>query len=147
MTSTDMHLVQSEKSLRVLVVDDYPDAADSLALLLKLWHHHVCVCRTGQQALEAASTYRPDVALVDLMLPGMSGYQLASRLRKLDALRRTVLIAVTGLADKDSMSLAIDAGFSLFMVKPLDPDELRDVLAAVPSVAESGLSEGKVGRH
>jgi CheY-like chemotaxis protein len=147
MTSTDMLHAQSEKPLRVLVVDDYPDAADSLALLLKVWRHHVCVCRTGQQALEAALGYRPDVALVDLMLPGVSGYQLATRLRQMDELRRTVLIAVTGLADKNSMRLAVDAGFSLFMVKPLDPDELRDVLAAVPSVAESGLSEGKVGRH
>jgi CheY-like chemotaxis protein len=147
MTSTNMPHARTEKPLRVLVVDDYPDAADSLAMLLRAWGHQVCVCRTGEKALEAAPSFRPDVALVDLKLPGMNGYQVATGLHQLDGLDRTVLIAVTGLADKDTQRLTIEVGFRLCLVKPLNTDDLRNALAAVPRVAESGLPEGNVGRH
>ena len=137
MTDTDVSHSQSEKSLRVLIVDDYPDAADSLALLLRIWGHDVCVCRTGQEALEEAPSYLPDVALIDLVLPGMDGCHLVTRLRQLDALRRTIFIAVTGLANVTTTELAIDAGFSLYMLKPFNLEELRAVLAAVPRAQEA----------
>jgi CheY-like chemotaxis protein len=114
--------------LRVLIVEDYVDAADSLALLLRLWGHEVHVCRTGSEALEAALATPPDAALIDLMMPGMDGCQLARRLREHPQLRGTVLIAVTGMTDQDHRRLSQEVGFARYLLKPLDPDELQGIL-------------------
>ena len=65
----------------MLVVDDYPDAAESLTMLLKYWGHEVRFCHSGPEALTAARTFRPGAALLDIGLPGMVGYNLARRLR------------------------------------------------------------------
>jgi len=122
---------RSPNQLRLLIVDGYADAADSLALLLTLWGHEVHVCRTGPQALETALTCRPDAALVDLVLSGMDGCQLARRWREVEGLQGTVLIALTGLGDRESRRLSLEAGFGLHLLKPLDPDELQGVLATL----------------
>src|SRR5262249_33438167 len=83
--------------LLVLVVDDSPDCAESLALLLRSWGYEAVVTSDGHAALEAAHGCPPDVVLFDLALPGMDGYQLARRLRRIAGMERALLVAVTGL--------------------------------------------------
>jgi CheY-like chemotaxis protein len=115
-------------SLRLLVVDDNADAAETLGLLLGLWGHEVRVTRTGPEALEAAPVFRPDVALVDIGLPGMDGYTLAGRLRQNPCLAEMVLIAITGLADQAHRRRSEEMGFFLHLIKPVDPEELQTIL-------------------
>ncbi len=117
--------------LRLLIVDDYRDAAESLGRLLGAWGHDVRVCRNGPEALEAVSSYRPDAALVDIVLPGMDGFALAQRLRAQPELLRMTLIAVTGLGDKESRRSAQDAGFAHHLLKPIAYTELQEILGTV----------------
>jgi two-component system, sensor histidine kinase len=112
--------------LRILVVDDLRDAADSLALLLKLLGHDVCAVYDGPTALRTAASFRPDVVLLDLGLPGMDGYEVARRLRGQVGL----LVAATGFGQEEDRRRCREAGFDRFLLKPLDLDELRRVLAA-----------------
>ena len=117
--------------LRVLVVDDHAPAAQSLAMLLNLWGFDVCVCRNGVEALAAALPFRPDAVLLDIMLPGMDGYELARRLREHDELQPLTLIAVTGLGDNAHVRRAHEAGFVRHLLKPLIHDELQEILDAL----------------
>jgi CheY-like chemotaxis protein len=108
--------------LRLLVVDDNRDAADSLAMLLGLWGHEPRVAYDGQTALRAARAEPPDAVLLDLGMPGLDGYDLARDLRP------AALIAVTGYADTAHRERAEAAGFHHFFVKPVDLDALRGLL-------------------
>ena len=88
--------------MRVLVVDDNVDAADSLAMLLRLHGHEVQVARTGPTALEMASASRPDVVLLDVGLPGMDGYHVAKRLRERPEFKDVVMCALTGFTPSEA---------------------------------------------
>jgi CheY-like chemotaxis protein len=114
--------------LRILVVDDVRELADSLALLLKLWGHDVAVSYDGPSALQAAATYRPDIVLLDVGLPGMDGYELARQLRRLPALSQCRLFAVTGYGSPADRRLCAEAGIDCHFVKPLDPAYLHQLL-------------------
>jgi two-component system CheB/CheR fusion protein len=116
--------------LRVLVVDDCQDMGGTLAVLLRLWGHEPRVACDGPGALEAARTCRPDVVLVDIGLPGMSGWELASRLRGLDGMREALLVAVSGYASEEDRRHSLEAGCALHLIKPFDPNELRAMLTA-----------------
>jgi CheY-like chemotaxis protein len=111
-------------NLRVLVADAYADAADSLPLFVKLWGQDVCVAPTGRDALEVARGFQPDVALVELALSELDGYQLARRLRG-----EVLLVALTGLADEVSRRRSSEAGFQLHPVKSVEPQTVQDLLA------------------
>lgn len=104
----------------VLVADDNPDAADSLALLLRARGHIVHVAYDGRAALDLARRARPDIALLDVILPVMDGYELGRQLRREfgSALR---MLAVTGFSSDEDRRRAQEAGFDQFVVKPLDP--------------------------
>lgn len=115
---------------RVLIVDDSPDAAESLALLLRAWEHEVAVARDGPSALTLARSFRPQIALVDIGLPGMSGYELARHLRAERARAELYLVALTGFGQQDDRARAEAAGFDLHLVKPAEADELQAVLAS-----------------
>lgn len=115
---------------RVLVVDDSPDAADALAMLVRGWGHDVRVEYGGEQELRAALDFRPDVCLLDLSMPRMSGFDLAGRLRQDPRTAGAVLVAVSGWGDSETQRRARDAGFDAFLLKPSDLDALRGVLAA-----------------
>jgi DNA-binding response OmpR family regulator len=106
------------------VVDDNEDTADSLALLLNLWGHRACVAYDGPGALRVAKEYRPQVVLLDLGLPGRSGYEVARRLRAEPAL----LVAMTGPGPEDR-GRCREAGFDLYLTKPVDLVVLRELLA------------------
>jgi CheY-like chemotaxis protein len=114
--------------LRVLVVEDNDDAAEVLLLLLRLWGYEAERVHTGIAGLEAVRERRPDVALVDILVPELDGHQLAERLRaeKLD--RDTVLIAMTGLSEEAHHRRSAEVGFREHLIKPVDPRRLRDVL-------------------
>jgi CheY-like chemotaxis protein len=117
--------------LRVLVVEDDADTAESYAILLRLWGHDVHTVLSGAGALAAALTYRPDIVLLDIGLPGIDGYQVARALRSHAGLRESALIAVTGYSHEAERQYCREAGFNLHFVKPVPPEELRVVLATV----------------
>jgi CheY-like chemotaxis protein len=113
--------------LRVLVVEDNRDAADSLAMLLGLWGHEAAVAYDGRAALAALDAGRPDVVLLDVKMPGLDGYGVAQRIRGLPA-PLPLILAVTGLADEDHRARG-RALFDDYLLKPIDTDLLRDRLA------------------
>jgi signal transduction histidine kinase len=116
--------------LRVLVVEDSRDGAESLRLLLSLAGHEVRVAHTGRAGVEAARDFRPAVVLCDLGLPGgMSGYDVARALRQDTATALTRLIAVSGYGQSEDRAMARAAGFDLHLTKPADPMELLRRLA------------------
>ena len=116
--------------VRVLVVDDCRDAADALAVLLRLWGYETAVAYDGPAALALAAAEPPAAALLDLALPRMDGWELARRLRRLPATARALLVAVTGRGREEDVQRCGTAGFDLHVYKPFDPEEVRRVLAA-----------------
>jgi CheY-like chemotaxis protein len=116
-------------SLRVLVVEDDPDSAQTLALLLKLWGYEVAVANDGPDALDAASTFQPDVVFLDLALPGMDGYQVARRLRLLQGTAGALVAAITGYGHEADVRRCKAAGIDFHFLKPVEPALLREFLA------------------
>ena len=119
------------KALRVLVVDDNRDAADSLGMLLEQLGAHVRIVHNGIEAIEAYSTFQPSAVLLDIGMPGMDGYEVARKITTLDRGRRAPLIAVTGWGQQQDRERAAAAGFDHHIVKPADIDVLKDLLAAI----------------
>ena len=113
---------------RVLVVDDNVDAADTLAASLEFIGHEVRACYDGMSALETVDQWRPDVAILDIGMPGMDGYEVARRLRVL--VPGTTLIALTGWGQENDLRQARDAGFNLHRTKPVNLAELLAMIAA-----------------
>jgi len=120
---------------RVLVVDDNRDAAESLGMLLELEHCEVAVAFDGIQALETIDQFQPDIALLDIGMPGMDGYELARRIRATPRGRNLVLVALTGWGQADDKKRAADSGFDEHLTKPVDPDLLTQVLHLTHSAA------------
>ena len=127
------------RPLRVLVVEDNIDAAESLATLLRLWNHDVSVVHDGRTALEAAREQQPEVVLLDIGLPGLDGYQVARRLREELHLDHTLLVAMTGYGQPEDRRRSREAGIQYHFVKPVEPLVLRNLLAgaALPAGWES----------
>ena len=117
--------------LRVLVVDDNTDSAESMAMLLGLQGHETRTALDGPAALEAAQVFRPELILLDIGLPGMDGYEVARRLRTELHMDETVLIAMTGYGHEQDRREAQAAGFNHHLVKPVDPAALQRVLASL----------------
>lgn len=113
---------------KVLIVDDDAAVCEAMAELLRLENYEVCVASDGLRALEAAQTFKPDVALLDLGLPGMNGYETARRLRQLPEARDLLLLAATGAGGDEVRRLCEAAGFDLHLVKPIDLDTLKALI-------------------
>jgi len=118
---------------RILVADDSVDAAESIGMLLELRGHEVRLAHTGRQAIEASETYRPDVVLLDISLPDMSGYEVARRLRSASGGAPPVLVAVTGYGLEDDRLQAKEAGIDLHLTKPVDPATLMELVGSLGS--------------
>jgi CheY-like chemotaxis protein len=131
------------RSRRVLVVDDNVTSAQSLAVVLKLEGHDVQVAHDGGLALEAVRSFRPDVVLLDIGLPGMDGYEVARRLRQEPGLAAGIalLVAVTGYAEDEARRRSREAGFDHHLVKPVDPDGVLALLASLEWSEPSRRSE------
>jgi signal transduction histidine kinase/ActR/RegA family two-component response regulator len=126
-----------ERSLRILVIEDNRDARDGLRLLLESWGHRVDEAADGRRGLELALLSRPDVALVDVGLPGLDGYEVAQAIRATPERGRPLLAAVTGYGQPEDERRAREAGFDAHLVKPIDPDELRRFLARASARIDS----------
>jgi PAS domain S-box-containing protein len=113
---------------RVLIADDNRDAADSLSMLLQMAGHEVTVVYDGQQALETIETSRPEVALLDIGMPALDGYEVARRVRLDTRLQNMLLIAVTGWGQESDKARARSAGFDLHFTKPVEPATLMELL-------------------
>ena len=109
---------------RVLVVDDNRDAADTLGAMLTFLGYEVRVAYDSEAGLEEATSFEPDVAVWDISLPGVNGYEAARRLRALREGRRVMLVALTAHATPADRSAALAAGFDLHMKKPVDVNAL-----------------------
>jgi two-component system OmpR family response regulator len=111
-----------------MVVEDDQDGAEMVALLLQMNGYRVTVARTGEDALGAAAQATLDVVLLDLRLPGVDGWEVATRLRERSVLVRPLFIAVTGCAGEADERRSAEAGIDLHLVKPVDPADLLAVL-------------------
>ncbi len=112
-------------SLRVLVVEDNVDAADSLSMLLRLYGHDVHIARTGPTALELAAATLPDVVLLDIGLPGMDGYQVAERLRERPEFKHVTVCALTGHSPSEAdRQRQQETGFNHYLIKPASLEQL-----------------------
>jgi signal transduction histidine kinase/ActR/RegA family two-component response regulator len=134
---------QSHTPRRVLVVEDNDDIRESLRLVLADWGHEVMLAKTGDEGLEIALQQRPDVALIDIGLPGRSGYDVAHEIRAGSTgwSARVQLIAVTGYGQPSDRARALEAGFNDHLLKPVDPDVLNQVLAQSGRLVEAAGNE------
>jgi CheY-like chemotaxis protein len=113
---------------RVLVVDDHADAAHMLADLLRVMDYEACTALDGRQALQALEAFAPHVALLDIGLPDMDGYELAQRVRSGPRGPSIRLVALTGFGQEQDRALALSCGFDDFLVKPVDIHQLVQVI-------------------
>jgi CheY-like chemotaxis protein/two-component sensor histidine kinase len=113
------------RARRVLVVDDNHDAADSLAMLLRLAGHDIRVAYLGLEALDIAQQHIPEMIFLDIGMPGMDGYEVATRVRQMPGLERVLLVALTGWGQEEDRRRTKEAGFDYHLVKPVEPGTLQ----------------------
>jgi CheY-like chemotaxis protein len=118
---------------RVMVVDDNRDAAETLTAFLRDAGHEVDITFDGESALRKALEFRPDLMLVDIGLPRMTGHELVQQLRASPALARTIFVAVTGYGQDHDRNASRAAGFDDHWTKPLDPESLLTYMDALPA--------------
>ena len=135
----------ADAGLKILVVDDNRDAADTCAMLLEASGHHVQTAYTGRQALELARTFRPHALLLDIGLPDIDGYKLAQQVRATPWGRSAILVAVTGWGQEQDRLRAVEAGFDQHLVKPISAETVESLLqsfvkeTATPQPPTAGL--------
>ncbi len=150
-TPSTMTSPQSGK--HILVVDDYADALDIWAIYLQTMGYRVSTAADGLTAVAQAGRLLPDLIVLDLELPGLSGFEAAKRLREDPATREIPLIAATGYSQARQLDLARQSGFDSVVVKPCDPDMLvqeierllpagREQLQPSPSAVEQPRNNG-----
>jgi CheY-like chemotaxis protein len=113
----------------VLVVEDSVDIRETMRLLLTGWGHEVAMCASGEEGVAQAARAMPDVAIIDIGLPGMSGYEVARRIRAMPEANGIRLVALTGYGQPADGERARQSGFDSHLLKPLAPDLLRDTIA------------------
>ena len=121
----------SIRRLRVLLVDDNVDTVLSFSMLIEAYGHDVRTAHDGLAAVQAAIDYRPDVALLDIGLPGLNGYEVAKRIRQCSNLENVVLVALTGYGQDSDRETSRQAGFNHHLVKPALLEQLQQVLTTV----------------
>jgi CheY-like chemotaxis protein len=113
---------------RILVADDNIDAASSLGMLLEMMGHEVCIVHDGVEAVEKATTFRPDIILIDLGMPQLNGYEACARIREQPSNKRTLIVALTGWTQEDKKQRSQRAGFDLHLIKPVELPALEQLL-------------------
>jgi two-component system, chemotaxis family, CheB/CheR fusion protein len=113
---------------RVLVVDDDPDTAESLAMVLEASGHEVRTACDGPRALEMSRDFHPDVVVLDIGLPDMDGYEIARRLRLQHGSESMTLLALTGYGRDEDRRLSVAAGFDNYLVKPVNLEVLEALI-------------------
>jgi CheY-like chemotaxis protein len=122
------HAAGLKDSIRVLVVDDNRDAAETLAVLMRLEGHTVAIAFDGATALSEAARSQPQVVLLDIGMPGMNGYEVARELRAREATKSTVIVAITGYGQPEDRARAAEAGFTDHLTKPIAAEKLFAVV-------------------
>jgi CheY-like chemotaxis protein len=125
----------SRKGLRVLVADDNVDAADTMTAVLQMSGHEVRTVYSGSQAVEAAPAFSPHVMLLDIGMPGMTGYEVAQHLRADSRYDKTFLVALTGWGSESDRAQAMRAGFDHHLTKPVDHLALDPLLRRLSQAA------------
>jgi CheY-like chemotaxis protein len=128
--------VASRADLRILVVEDNHDAAESLSMLLRMLGHRVVMAFDGQEALALAESFSPHVLLCDVGLPKLNGYEVARAIRRESWGDGMVLIAITGWGQDHDRHHSHEAGFDRHLVKPVDVPALMHMLDALPVHAQ-----------
>ena len=126
---------------RILVVDDNHDSADTLSMLLQLTGNQTQVAFDGVEAVEAATSFRPDVILMDLGMPRLNGYEAARKIREQPWGKCMVLVALTGWGQDEDRKKTAEAGFDGHLVKPVEFVELTKLLASFPAVAAEARNQ------
>jgi PAS domain S-box-containing protein len=119
------------RSIRILVIEDHADAAESLALLLEMLGHKVEIANTGRAGIEVAGRFSPELVLCDLGLPDLDGYEVARALRQEPRLAGVFLVALSGYGQESDKRRAQEAGFDRHICKPIDPSELKRIVAEI----------------
>jgi DNA-binding response OmpR family regulator len=122
--------IPTDRLLRTMVVDDHVDTATALTALIEEWGWNARRAHDGETALQIFDEFRPVVVLLDLKLPGESGYEIAMRLRERAWRRRLYIVIVTGHVDVADQAQSTRAGISHHLIKPVNPDALRRILSA-----------------
>lgn len=120
----------SPSAKRVLVVDDNADVANALAMLLRSFGAEARAAYSGAEALAKVKEFKPDIAFIDLGMPGMDGYEVARALRATPEGKEAILLALSGWGGDEHRKRGLEAGFDRHIIKPIDADELADLLAA-----------------
>jgi PAS domain S-box-containing protein len=136
LTGDNGEAAKATSKLRILVVDDNRDAAESLAMLLKVMGNNVRTASDGEMGVQAAAEFRPHVMLMDIGLPKLNGYEACRRIRQQTWSKNMVIIAVTGWGAEDDKRRSEEAGFDRHMVKPVDPTSLMELVADLNMVKE-----------
>jgi CheY-like chemotaxis protein len=126
-----MDIKANSKSLRIMVVDDNVDAAQSLSLLLQFGGHTLFVAHDGHEAIKIARGYKPHIAFLDIGMPGMDGYETASAIRKIEGLEGMILVALTGWGAEEDKNRSREAGFNNHLVKPAQFEAIESLLSAL----------------
>jgi CheY-like chemotaxis protein len=113
---------------RILIADDNADAALSVSMLLQLAGHETCVTTNGKAAMEEAERFAPHLAVLDIGMPDLNGYELARRIRAAPWGHDITLFAATGWGQEKDKRLAEEAGFDVHLTKPIDPDKLEALI-------------------
>lgn len=122
-------LMPPKPRLKILVVDDNPDSALSMAMMLSMMGHETRTAYDGEAAVTTAEAFRPDVVLLDIGLPKLNGYEVAQRIRQQEWGAAMFLVAITGWGQDEDRRRSEDVGMNLHMVKPVEPGALDRVLA------------------
>ena len=138
----DGGLTEEPQALHIIVVDDNADAANTLTLLLEAWGHRCTVAHSAEQALALAMARPPQVFILDIGLPGMDGKELARLLRRQAATAGARLLALSGYAQAHEQKAARQAGFDHYLVKPVDVQQLRQLLQAEVGARDLGSGSG-----
>jgi CheY-like chemotaxis protein len=118
----------AKSGLQILVVDDNKDSADTLCLLLKIKKHEVRTARDGFEAIEMASTFQPDMILMDVSMPNLNGYDAARRIRQTPQGRDIFIVALTGCSQPEDVARSREAGCSAHLVKPVNFAALEELM-------------------
>lgn len=122
----------------ILVVDDNRDAADALAMLIKTFGYTTKAVYSGQDAIDHAVSFAPDMALIDIGMPGLDGYETVSRIRRQRENVHVILVAVTGRTGDEDKKRAFECGFDLHVPKPMSLEKLQELLALLDPDAAGG---------
>jgi CheY-like chemotaxis protein len=121
---------QGQRRRSVVVIEDSADIRETLQMLMDFWGHECAMASDGPAGVELVLRTRPEVALIDIGLPGMNGYDVARSIRRSLSNAETRLIAVTGYGQPADRDLALAAGFDAHLLKPIEPDVLQGMLSA-----------------